>query len=159
MVLTVVTCTQKNRGAWSKTLLINSSRVARFVKDEANPTTKSVIDYRINDFERGGTWELLVSHSLNALATRLMDDDTNRLVKLNVIETKWEGFARAKPTSTNQKIQEIMIDNIVYGYDLADGLHSYIWINCGLNFLRLKTTHTVSDITRAFSTSASLSAS
>jgi len=159
-IVTVVSVLQKNRATWAKDLLINSSRVSTFHKDEQSPTTKSIMYYRVLPFERGQTWELQLNHPLNTVATRLMEDETNRVIKVDVEAYKHQGFAREKPTTTNTKIWELCVDNIVYAYNIdgEDG-HCYVWMDLGLNFLRLKLSHTIADLSRAYSTSASLSAS
>jgi hypothetical protein len=158
-ILAIVSTLQKNRKSWAKTLLINSSRVAAFHKDEQSPLSKTIMYYRLNDQERGETWELQLNHAMNTVATRLMEDETNRLVKVQVLAYKEQGFAREKPTTANTEIQELCVDNIVYAYNLDNGTQSYCFINKGLNFVRLLLSHTVEDLSRAYSTSSSLSAS
>lgn len=156
-VLTVITVTKRNRASWAHDLLINGSRVAFFHKDPQYPTTQSVLHYRIFPFERGKTWELQVSETTNAIATKLMEDETNAVIKVDVDNYKWEGWAREKPTDSATLPYELVADNVVYAYNVGTGC--YCWVDCGLNLIRLKLSHTIEDLSRAFSTSASLSAS
>jgi hypothetical protein len=157
-VLALFTSIQKDRRPWAKNLLLNSNRVSSFTKDEQSPLSKTNLHYIFGNGERGQTVEFQLSHSMNVTATRLMEDDTNRLIKLNVLAYKDQGFSREKPTTTNTEIWEVCSDNIVYAYDIST-TQSYMWINRGLNFVRLLLSHTVADISRAYSTSASLSRS
>jgi hypothetical protein len=156
-ILTVVSVLQKDRQSWARDLLINGDRVAFFYKDSASPTTKTIMKYRINDFERGKSWELQLNHPLNTVATRLLEDETNPVIKVDVETYKSEGFSREKPVDSATLPWEICAANIVYAYNVGTGC--YVWLNEGLNFMRLKLSHTIEDLSRAFSTSASLSAS
>lgn len=156
-ILTVVSTLQRNRSSWVKNLLINSSRVVDFFKDEQNPLTRTILHYRINDFERGETWELQLNHYVNTVSTRLFEDETNPFIWMDV--QTYKQFGKEEYTSTTQRKWKVNADNIVYAYDLSNGTQSYVWINRGLNFVRLLTSHTVADLSRAYSKSASLSKS
>jgi hypothetical protein len=57
------------------------------------------------------------------------------------------------------KMIKLFANQIIYGWDDPDGLHSHIVITRGSNIYRLKTSHTLTDIVRTSSKSESLSAS
>jgi len=155
-ILTVVTTLQRNRATWAKNLLINSNRVVDMYKDEQSPLTKTIMHYRINDFERGESWELQLSHYINVVSTRLFEDETNPMIWMDV--QAFKSFGKEQVTSATQRKWKVNADNIVYAYDIS-ATQSYVVINRGLNFVRLLTSHTVADLSRAYSRSASLSKS
>jgi hypothetical protein len=158
-VLWLATATKKNRSAWSKSLLLSSSRVVTVRKDPQNATSKSILYYDVSAGKIPGTWELLLSHPINTIATRIgSEDPTNAILKVNVLGYQFGG-GREKPTSGDDVIWEISVDKIVYAYDLSNGTQSHIFLDNGSGLIRLLTSHTVADLSRSVSKSASLSRS
>jgi hypothetical protein len=108
--------------------------------------------------EGNKTTEFLLSGYVNTVASRMGgEDETNRVVKLHVISYKTTG--REKVTSSNQKIWEIGTDRIVIGWNSSATQMVLIVDRGDNNFVRLTCSHQVSDVSRAVSTSASLSKS
>lgn len=156
--LFLVTPLQKDRESFTSATLLNSNRVSDFMKSQQYPTTRTVLYYDAGEGERGGTFEFELNHTANTVATRMNEDDTNKVVKLNVLRYKVGSYGLDKPTASQQQIWEVGTEKIVWGYDISD-TQCYIWLDRGLNWVRLTCSHQVADISRAVSTSASLSAS
>ena len=158
-VLAIFTALKKGRESWAKTILLNSNRVVSFMKDEQSPLTKTILYYNLADGERGGTWELQLSHFINTVSTRLFEDETNPYIYMDVAAYKEIGFGREHATSVTQRKWKVNSNAVVWAEDLANGTQSYVYLRKGLNLLRLLTSHTVADLSRAYSRSASLSKS
>lgn len=157
-VLFLATSLQRNRASYAKNLLLNSNRVGVIKKDAQLPLSRSIMYYAVADGERGTTWELLLSHAMNTLATRMgSEDETNRVIKLN-IQKFLIGSGREKATTSADCIWEIGTDQIVYAVDIST-TQSHVFVNLGLNVVRLTTSHVVADISRSVSRSQSLSRS
>jgi len=156
-VLFLVTPIKKNRESFTDATLLNSNRVVDFTKDEQYPLSRTHLYYNAGDGERGATWEWTLSHASNTIATRMLEDETNRVIKVNVLYYKLDS-AREKPTTVNTRIWELNSDAIVWAYDIS-ATQCYCYINRGLQWVRLTLSHTVADLSRAYSTSASLSRS
>lgn len=83
-------------------------------------------------------------------------DTTNSRFNINVeYETRITGGRQR----TIDAMVKLFADQIIWGYDDSDGIHSHIIIQRGSNVYRLKTTHTIDDIIRTSSKSESLSRS
>ena len=137
-------------------MLLNSNRVSDFCRDASSVNLTNLF-YAMGEGERSGTTEYQLSHSPNTVASRLMEDETNRIIKMDVVAYK-DGFSAFKPTSSVTGIWEVCSDNIVLAYDIST-TQAHVILNRGLNYITLLVSHTVADISRAYSTSASLSAS
>jgi hypothetical protein len=157
-VLFLVTPLKLNRKSFTNATLLNSNRVSDFMKSQQYPTTRTDLYYDAGEGERGSTFSFELNHTANTIATRMNEDDTNKVVKLNVLSYKVGTTAPEKTTASNQKIWEVGTDKIVWGYDISN-TQCFLWLDRGLNWVRIKCSHTVADISRAVSTSASLSAS
>ena len=157
MCLALFTPIQKNRESFTDAILLNSKRVSDFCKDEQYPLTRTRLYYQVGDGERGGTWEFILSHYVNTVSTRLFEDETNPFIWMDVQRYK-PSNAIEKATTATQRKWKVNSDAIIYAYDV-DSSHSYVFITRGLSWVRLYTSHTVADLSRAFSTSSSLSKS
>ena len=152
-VLVLMTPIQKNRKALTSALLLNSNRVIDFRAATNYTTTRTLMYYE----GPGDTWELTLNHSINTVSTRLAEDVTNQTVYLNVVGYK-VGFMGEKSTTIGTK-WKVSTDRIIYGIDIST-TQSHLYVDRGNGVvMRLTTSHLVSDISRAYSTSASLSAS
>ena len=158
MALALFTALLKDRVSWSKNLLLNSKKVVAFTKDSQSPLSKSIIWYNQLEGERGTTVEYQVSHYVNTVSTRLFEDETNPFIWVDVAAYKEIGFGREQVPPTIQKKWKINSDAVLYAYDIST-TQSYIFLQKGLNVLRLLTSHTVADLSRVFSKSGSISAS
>lgn len=157
MALALFTPLQKNRKAFTDNLLLNSKRVVDFKKSEQYPLSQTILYMDAGEGERGGTWEWVLNHSLNTVSTRLFEDETNPFIYVEVLGYV-DGSGREKATSVTQRQWKINSEAVIYAYDISS-TQSYIYLDRGLNWLRLRTSHTVADLSRAFSTSSSLSKS
>lgn len=157
MALALFTPITKNRKSFTSNLLLNSLKVVSFMKDEQYPLTRTKLFYNMLEGERGTTYEFILSHYINTVSTRLFEDETNKFIWIDVISYQL-GSGREKATSATQSKWKINSDQVLYAYDI-DSSTSYIYLMSGLNVMKIKTSHVVADLSRAFSTSSSLSAS
>lgn len=127
------------------------------MKDEQYPLSRTRLFYNMMEGERGGTVEWLLSHYINTVSTRLFEDETNPFIYVDVEGYKL-GSGKEKAPSATQSKWKINSENVLWAYDIST-TQSYVFLVAGLNVIRLRTSHVVSDLSRAFSTSASLSAS
>lgn len=157
-VLALFTSVQRDRKPWAKNLLLNARKVVSFTKDQQTPLTKTQLWYNIGNGERGGTIEFQLGHHVNTVSTRLFEDETNPFIWMDVLRYKEQGFAREKPTTVTQRKWKVNSDAILYAYDIST-TQSYVYLEKGLNWIRLTTSHVVADLSRAYSKSQSLSKS
>jgi len=157
-VLALFTCLQRDRQPFEKNLLLNARRVVSFTKDSQSPLSKTQLWYNEGDGERGKTVSYQLSHFINTVSTRLFEDETNPFIYVQVVSYKEIGFSKERVPMANQDKWKINSDAVLYAYDIST-TQSYIFLQKGLNVLRLLTSHTVADLSRAYSRSNSLSKS
>ncbi len=159
-VLFLATPLQRNRSSWTSNLLLNSNRVATIQKDDQYPLSRCKLFYCAAPNGSNGTTEFLLSSTMNTIASRMGgEDETNRVVKLQVVNYQLPG-SRGKTTATsnNKDVWEIGVEQIIYGYDIST-TQAKLLVNRGLDVIVLTVSHTVADISRSVSRSQSLSRS
>ena len=152
-VLINLTPLTKGRRVFTNALLLNSNRVISFKADPSYPTTRTIVYYDAG----GETWELTVNHYINTVSTRLAESETNATIWMNVQSYK-TGFMRDKATASSTK-WKVNCDRIMWAEDIST-TQSYVYLlQANGRVQRLTTSHLVADLSRAYSRSASLSAS
>jgi len=152
-VLFNVTPLTKGRKVYTNALLLNSNRVISFKADPNYATTKTILYYDAG----GETWELTLNHHINTVATRLAEDETNASIWVQVQGYK-TGFMNTKATASGTK-WKVNADRIIFAEDIST-TQSYVYLmQANGRVQRLTTSHVVADLSRAYSTSASLSVS
>jgi hypothetical protein len=148
--LILLTPLVKNRKTWTNAMLINADNIVTFKADPSYTTTRTILYYNYGD----STWEFTLSHSINTVSTRLLETVTNDTIWMHVITSK-PNLGMEKSVDAKWKVAS---KNILFAYDI-DTTTSYVFMKKGNGVLRLKTSHLVSDLSRAYSQSSSLSAS
>lgn len=150
MALCLFSSLVKNRKNFAKNILLNSKLVSNFKKDDVSPLSKTTLYYNYN----GSKWEFTLNHARNTVATRLYEDEANNFRQIHVI-SKAPQIGFEKPVN---EIWTVNSDAILFAEDIST-TQSYVFVLAGNQVLRLKTSHVVADLSRAYSTSVSLSQS
>ena len=150
-ILALFTPLKKNRRNFTNAILLNGKLVSDFKADSQYPTSRTTLFYNYD----GSTWEFTLNHFVNTVSTRLFEDETNPFIWINVLSYRTSSFAPEKTVNTVWKVNA---EAILFAYDI-NTTTSYVYVKRGGNVMRLKTSHLVSDLSRSFSKSQSLSRS
>lgn len=144
----------KDGWPYSKTLLLNTSKVLFFVADSSYPTTRTVFHYEYCPDSQEKPVKFTANVSVAEFGKRVNEAGNVRFPWIDIIEDHF------KPVNSgNGERRRLCVDRIIYGYDI-DTTSCFIWFAYGsFSKKRYKTSHLIADLQRSGSASASLSAS
>jgi hypothetical protein len=154
MSLVIVPIVKKGNDTVSYNLLICSNKVQDFYQNSSGQT---VFYYSDTPGQRYKALKYTSSLSKAAFHARIREVANEQWINIQYIELD-------RKTVNPGKIMRMNVEKLVYGRNTTiNGIsgYSYIWIERGSNkpHLRILTTHTIEDLSRASSRSASLSPS
>lgn len=159
--LAMVTVSERDRQPYAKTILIQTSKVLDFKPSPSATTTKTEFYYLYSEDKQEAAHFFVADHFVNTFKSRIREAANEAWVWIHVLTTQsFTGREKTIGDNAGGEMWQINTNRIVYGYDNADGLTSYIYIERGNNkTLKLKTSHLIADISQASSASRSLSQS
>lgn len=151
-----VAVNKKDGATYSKTLLLQSNRILDFERDTGTGLCNFWYDTGPFDLKRPASLYSCSAYTVASLDWAINRSDTtqNRFF-VHCMRERKQGHTEVK----RDKMVKLYAGQILFGYDLASGLGSYIWITRGNDVYRWETSHTITDLVRAASKSASLSRS
>ena len=151
-----VAVNKKNGATYSKTLLLNTNRVLDFERNTSTGLCDFYYDFGQFDLKNRAVLFACSAYTVNNLTWAINRADTTQdRFYIHIEKIRQTGHSEIK----KDKMVKLYSDQIIFGYDHADGLGCYIWITRGSDVYRIDTSHTLDDIIRAASKSASLSRS
>lgn len=147
---------KKDGATYSKTLLLQSNRILDFERNTSTGLCDFWYDISPMDLKHPAVQFSCSTYTVANLDWRINRSDTtqNRFY-VHVMRSRKNGATEVK----RDKMVKMYAAQILYGYDKSDGLGCYLWISRGNDVYRWETSHTITDLIRAASKSASLSRS
>jgi hypothetical protein len=151
MALVTVPITEKDRQAYVKSVLINTLKVCDFKNDSGS----CVFHYEKTNGERTPSVEFKTSYSKNTFHTLIRQATNERWFNVQVL-TERTGNKREK---TVNEVKKIDSNRVIWAENVGTTQCDVTYARTAFEVVIMRCSHTIADLNRAESNSASLSAS